>query len=531
MPETTLPPLPLGTSDFEALRNAGQLYVDKTEQLYRLASLRQKFFLTRPRRFGKSLLVSTFASLFRNGLKHFSGLAIEKLWKDTTYIVVEIDFSEIKNIEGLQDFYTQFDFALIDAFEPAGFTFDENKHQDVIKQLSRWMKQQPSNSLVLLIDEYDSPLTACLEDKELFKSVRTKLSSFYATVKANDACLRFVFMTGITKFNQTGIFSELNSFTDISLYPRYGTLLGYSEADIRHYFAGYLRCAAEEQHLSIEEILERLRENYDGYCFDQKVSTHVYAPWSVMQFLAAPDLGFSNYWVSSGGTLTLLETYLHSHALKSPAEYGEEQAVACDELKASSDLDSINDLVLLTQAGYLTIKRQEIDTFFVSYPNREVATSMASLYARMLLKQQTVGSQGGQNVKDAVLAGDIETLFPAVNKTFNAFDYVKYPIRDEKTCQTFLLILLTCVGFDVTSERHNALGRSDLEWDTPHFHWVIELKFQRKGQDAEALLKEASQQIRNRRYGETASKPFVRAAAVFSEEKRTFAAWQNADAS
>lgn len=408
MPETTLPPLPLGTSDFEALRNAGQLYVDKTEQLYRLASLRQKFFLTRPRRFGKSLLVSTFASLFRNGLKHFSGLAIEKLWKDTTYIVVEIDFSEIKNIEGLQDFYTQFDFALIDAFEPAGFTFDENKHQDVIKQLSRWMKQQPSNSLVLLIDEYDSPLTACLEDKELFKSVRTKLSSFYATVKANDACLRFVFMTGITKFNQTGIFSELNSFTDISLYPRYGTLLGYSEADIRHYFAGYLRCAAEEQHLSIEEILERLRENYDGYCFDQKVSTHVYAPWSVMQFLAAPDLGFSNYWVSSGGTLTLLETYLHSHALKSPAEYGEEQAVACDELKASSDLDSINDLVLLTQAGYLTIKRQEIDTFFVSYPNREVATSMASLYARMLLKQQTVGSQGGQNVKDAVLAGDMK---------------------------------------------------------------------------------------------------------------------------
>ena len=530
MNDTVLAPLPTGTSDFETLRGRGQIYVDKTALIYELASRSEKFFLTRPRRFGKSLLVSTFASLFKNGLKYFSGLAIEKLWKDTTYNVVEIDFSEIKNITGFEDFKKQLNETLESAFKPLGFELDRSSDISLMKQLSAWMKTIASNSVVLLIDEYDSPLTACLGDKALFRSVRTRLASFYATVKANDRCFRFVFMTGIAKFNQTGIFSELNNFSDLSLDPRYGTFLGYSEDDIRTYFSGYLNRASQRLNLSPDDVLDRMRENYDGYCFDQQASTHVYAPWSVMKFLDAPELGFSNYWMKSGGTLTLLEKYLHSHALKSPTEYGEEQAVGCDELDASADFDEISDLVLLTQAGYLTIKRQEIDTFFVSYPNREVAKSMASLYARMLLKKKTVGSVGGQKIKDAVLAGSVEDLFSTVNKTFAAFDYVQHPIKTEKICQTFLLITLTCVGFEVISERHNALGRSDLEWDTNDHHWVIELKFQRRGQDANALLADAVRQIRDKNYGASSSKPLIRAAAVFSEEKRAFVGWQDADA-
>ncbi len=530
MNDTVLAPLPTGTSDFETLRGRGQIYVDKTALIYELASRSEKFFLTRPRRFGKSLLVSTFASLFKNGLKYFSGLAIEKLWKDTTYNVVEIDFSEIKNITGFEDFKKQLNETLESAFKPLGFELDRSSDISLMKQLSAWMKTIASNSVVLLIDEYDSPLTACLGDKALFRSVRTRLASFYATVKANDRCFRFVFMTGIAKFNQTGIFSELNNFSDLSLDPRYGTFLGYSEDDIRTYFSGYLNRASQRLNLSPDDVLDRMRENYDGYCFDQQASTHVYAPWSVMKFLDAPELGFSNYWMKSGGSLTLLEKYLHSHALKSPTEYGEEQAVGCDELDASADFDEISDLVLLTQAGYLTIKRQEIDTFFVSYPNREVAKSMASLYARMLLKKKTVGSVGGQKIKDAVLAGSVEDLFSTVNKTFAAFDYVQHPIKTEKICQTFLLITLTCVGFEVISERHNALGRSDLEWDTNDHHWVIELKLQRRGQDANALLADAVRQIRDKNYGASSSKPLIRAAAVFSEEKRAFVGWQDADA-
>ena len=528
MTEKVLQPLPTGTSDFETLRGRGQIYVDKTHLIYELANRTEKFFLTRPRRFGKSLLVSTFASLFRHGLQFFSGLAIEKLWKDTTYNVVEIDFSKVKGFTDFESFENKVRSVVVRAFAKGGFILDKSEKSEWIDQISDWMDEQPSNSLVLLIDEYDAPLTSCLENKKLFDKVRGLLSSFYAIVKSNDACLRFVFMTGIAKFNQTGIFSELNNFSDISLNPDYGTLLGYSENDIRHCFADYLDRAAKKLQLSADEVVDRMRDNYDGYCFDQHVSTHVYAPWSVLKFLDAPNLGFSNYWMKSGGTLTLLEKYLHSHALKSPTEYDEEQVVSSDELDASSDLDEISDLVLLTQAGYLTIKRFEIDTFYVSYPNREVAKSMAALYARMLLKKKTVGSVGGQKIQDAVLAGNVEELFLAVNKTFVAFDYVQHPIKNEKICQTFLLIILTCVGFEVIPERHNALGRSDLEWDTNDAHWVVELKFQRKGQNAETLLTEAVQQIRDCNYGASFAKPLIRAAAVFSEEKRAFVCWQNA---
>ena len=179
--------LPVGTSDFEVLRASNQIYVDKTALVYKLASLRQKFFLTRPRRFGKSLLVSTFASLFRNGLTHFSGLAIEKLWKDTTYSVVEIDFSRIKNFEDLAGFEASLKSLLVRAFAKNGFVFDKSQESEWMDQISDWLEAQPNSSLVLLIDEYDAPQTACLENKELFVSVRKRLATFYSIVKSNDA--------------------------------------------------------------------------------------------------------------------------------------------------------------------------------------------------------------------------------------------------------------------------------------------------------------------------------------------------------
>lgn len=529
MAENAPSPLPIGTSDFEALRDAGQIYVDKTALVYQLASLRQKFFLTRPRRFGKSVLVTTFASLFKKGLTYFSGLAIEKLWKDTTYNVVEIDFSEIKNIEDLQDFYTQLDGRLIDAFEPAGFHYDESAHPSVIRQLSRWMKRLPTNSLVLLIDEYDSPLTACLRNPKLFKSVCTRLSSFYATVKANDACLRFVFMTGIVKFNQTGIFSELNNFTDISLDPMFSTLLGYTDEDITRYFSGYLTKAAETLKLPPNEVLARLRENYDGFCFDDEVTEHLYAPWSVLNFFSRPSRGFINYWMRSGGTPNLLQEYLHSHALKTPSEYGADQLVKYADLDCSADLDHINDVSLLTQAGYLTIKKRNFNSFWVGYPNKEVAVSLAQLYSEKLLRDQDLTAVKAETIIPALNNGDISELFESANRAFAALNYVRFPITEEKFCQAYLQVFIAGAGFTVKSETEGSLGRSDLEVDTEKLHWVIELKFQRKKQNAEAMLTQALQQIRDRNYGAASPKKLIRVAAVFSEEKRAFVCWKATD--
>ena len=524
-----LPDLPLGTSDFEALRLRKMIYVDKTALVYQLASRSEKFFLTRPRRFGKSLLVSTFASLFKNGLKCFSGLAIEKLWQDKTYNVIEVDFSRVKNFKNFEEFEASLRSLIVRAFAKNGFVLDRSLESEWIDQISDWLEAQPKNSFVLLIDEYDAPQTACLDNKALFKEVRTLLSKFYAVIKSNDASWRFVFMTGITKFNQTGIFSELNNFTDISLNLVFASLLGYTEEDIDRYFSGYAEVAAKALNLSTKELRRELRKNYDGYCFDLEASQHLYAPWSVLQFFSWPSQGFQNYWMQSGGRPSLLQQYLHTHSLKSPAEYGEEQPVSINSLRCSTDLEGIDDLALLTQAGYLTIKRRKGQTFFVSYPNQEVADSMATLYSEMLLRNQTLEAVGAGDLQRALLTGDVTPLFEAANRAFAAVDYTQYPITDEKHCQAFLQVFIAGANYDVSAERHSALGRSDLEVEAPKVHWVFELKFQRKGESAEALLAKAAEQIIEKQYGAASTKPVIRVAAVFSEEKRGFVSWRRVD--
>ena len=218
-PEQTLP---LGVSDFAGLRRDGLIYVDKTEMIARMAATRKgKFFLARPRRFGKSLLVSTFESLFKYGLRDFQGLAIESLWKDKTYNVVRLDFSEVKNFSTVEEFKEGLLELLVSAFSSVGFRYERDSFLSVIRQLSGWLREQvPVSSVVLLIDEYDAPLTACLDQPELFEEVRKTLASFYAILKSNDGALRFLFITGITKYSKVSIFSELNNLNDIVLKPQ-----------------------------------------------------------------------------------------------------------------------------------------------------------------------------------------------------------------------------------------------------------------------------------------------------------------------
>ena len=222
-----LQPLPIGTSDFSALRSAGQTYVDKTEFVYELASERQKYFLARPRRFGKSLLISTFETLFRDGLKNFEGLKIEKLWKEVkTYSVVRLDFSRLKSTD-TEDFDSLLAEYLSHRFSAVGFT-ESARGGSILNQLEAFLKKLPDSSLVVLIDEYDAPLTTVINDQFGFARVREALSAFYALLKSNDRVIRFLFLTGIITFNKLSIFSELNNLNDISLSPRYGSLLGYA---------------------------------------------------------------------------------------------------------------------------------------------------------------------------------------------------------------------------------------------------------------------------------------------------------------
>ena len=240
-------------------------------------------FISRPRRFGKTLLVSTFESLFRNGIRDFKGLAIETIWTDKTYKVVRLDFSEIKDYSSEADFLSKFYDQLLRKFRQAGFDYEE-KNGLFMGQVSAWLSSLPPSSLVILIDEYDAPLTASLDDLELFDRIRSAMSAFFQVLKSNEGCLRFFFMTGITKYRQTSIFSEFNFFDDISLNRAYGTLIGYTEEEIKNYFSYYLNEAKLQLELDEDEIVDQLRKNYDGFSFDQEAATHVFCPWSVLNF-------------------------------------------------------------------------------------------------------------------------------------------------------------------------------------------------------------------------------------------------------
>lgn len=543
MANIELQSLPLGTSSFSALRNAGQIYVDKTDLIYELASKRQKFFLARPRRFGKSLLVSTFESLFKYGLRDFKGLAIEKLWKEEkSYQVVRLDFSEIKNFSDAEQFQTVIDQYFVDLMQRNNYNSPLKNGNEGLRAFKSWLAVQKDNSIVLLIDEYDAPLTACLSNHLLFDSVRMKLAELYAGIKSNDRVLRFFFMTGITKFSKASIFSELNNFTDLSLMSEFGSLLGYTHAEAERYFSDYLDKAAEILGMSKSSLLSEMTLNYDGFCFEKSAKQQVFSPWSFLKFLSFPSNGFDNYWYESAGNPTALQQYLKSHTLREPMDYFKPKFVPIASLQATAaDVEHIDDLVLLTQAGYLTIKDVGTDSFLVGYPNKEVSDSMARLYRDKLLSSQSVDQLGAMHLRSDLYLGNVDSVVQQVNKLFLAIDYKKYPITDETTCRNYMQLFLTLGAYVRTyAELRNALGRSDLEVETSELHWVFELKFLKREdkpddelnvREAERLLDTAIDQIRERHYGEAdfSGKKLIRVALVFSEKERQFIRWRTAD--
>ena len=522
-----LNPLPTGRSTFRALRKDGSIYVDKTELICELASKREKFFLARPRRFGKTLLISTFECLFSAGTRDFKGLAAEKLWRDKTYDVVTLDFSTTKDCATTAAFEKKFSALLNREFGQLGFQYDEGASPDIVDQLSEWLKNRPNGSLVLLVDEYDAPLTSHLNDESFFSAVRDRLSNFYITIKSREGCLRFFFMTGITRFRNASIFSAFNPITDISPYPRYSSLLGYTEDELLVYFGSYLQQAANRLKLSPNELLSKMRDMYDGFCFDMQASSHVYVPWSVLQFLAYPENGLLNYWFDSAGKPTVLMNYLKDHQMVSPDDYSDERILPLDALLRSADLASLEPTTLLFQAGYLSIAKRNRNTVVLRYPNQEMRESMALLYTEIMLQGNTTAYTASQTLADVLATGKTNDVMELINSIINGFTYADWSMNSEADCRRTLYIMLASNRLRPLTELHNALGRSDIEIEDSGLHWVFELKFAAEGNSPKHLLKTAVRQIRERRYGD-AARPFARlkrVAAVFSSKERRFTHW------
>lgn len=523
-------PLPIGTSSFTELRRNNQIYVDKTDLIWKIASKREKFFLARPRRFGKSLLISTFESLFNSGLRDFEGLKIESLWKDERkFKVVRLDFSEIKQFFDLAEFERKLASLLIRRFQPLGFVYRQSEIFSVVDQLSDWMRTIGGTSLVILIDEYDSPLTATINSSELFGRVRSVLSDFYAILKSNDAALRFLFITGITKFNKVSIFSELNNLSDLTLDPEFGTLLGYTPEETEYYFSDYLRVAEASLNLDHTELMHKLVKNYDGFCFDLFARHRVFSPWSVLNFLKRPSLGFQNYWFESGGRPSVLLGYMQSHILRNPEEYCSQKSIQLSELSGSSDVESLSDIGLLTQAGYLTIRNVNQGVAFLDYPNEEVRRSMALLYVKQLLKEKLPIQVGAGSIRRDLVEKNAEAVFQQLNRFFASIDYQNYPAKDESMVRAIVFAYVAGTGLEVRSEVHNFKGRSDLEVLAEDVRWIFEFKVAREGENPEKKLTEALRQIESREYGtQYASSGCMKIALVYSTEKRKFVKWKRA---
>ena len=529
------------TASFDDIRRSGYTYVDKTALIYELAWQRSFYFLSRPRRFGKSTLVSTLEELFLHGVKsydghdsYFKGLYIEDKWTDEKdYLIMKLDFAELFTdycSTGLE-FENRFVQVLNDFAKQFGITPKENAK--VSDAFSNILKNVAIKSLVILIDEYDFPLTQNINHPDVFEDIAKSLRSFYQSMKSNSGKYRFVFITGITRYKDTAIFTAGNTIEDVSLYTEYGEIVGYTKDEIRHYFADYLKYSASVRKSKaieqltkddVEDLLNELASMYDGYCFDKRCMTHVYSTWSIISFFKNRFAEFENYWYVNGGLPSILQSYISD--VKDQAQdilKSNQVTVDISTFLNPTNLDTMDIRVLLYQTGYLTLDKTDNDIIYLKFPNHEIIDSFKTLYfGRVFKDTDKRAALKARKIDTLTTSRDIVDYF---NRILNAVDYEHYPLTQESAVTNSLFMFFNGYGLTHTNVNvHSSKGRADLIIEDSKRRIVCELKYAKESDNAESLLKEACLQIENREYGETEPKPqqILKLALVFSEKERKF---------
>ena len=521
--------LPLGITSFKKIRDKNYIYVDKTDIIAKFVGDLGPFFLSRPRRFGKSTLVDTLDVLFSQGIEAFSGLKItqsdnnesldeikQRLDLTKTYKVLRLSFDkidtlspkeiEIKYIEILKKFFATLDIHI------ASNSTDISTIMDI-------GCEQLQEEIVLLIDEYDTPLTYYLDDSEKFKEIRAILSRFYKIVKRYDEIFRFIFITGITKYSNDNIFSGFNNYQDLSFDSEYGSIVGYTQEELEYYFKDYIQKAAvtlnEKEGVNIytyELMLQKLKEHYDGYCFDRFASIHVYNPWSILNFLNESHRGFIPYWLNSGGAMpALLLKYMQrqqandNYYVQKYLSLDKEFGVSINALNPASV--SIYDerfsfIALLYQAGYLTIKRITDAGIILVYSNKEVKDAFAKVILKTFYKKQNNESLFTlkDNIQQAFKFKNYVLAIDEFNKVINNFSPNSTNKFNEALFVDIVAMCLTIANFRYTRENPSALGYSDLCFEAYDRVFVCEFKLATSESKIKLKLKEAKEQIQKRKY-------------------------------
>lgn len=478
---------PIGIQNFEKLRQDGYLYIDKTGLVYSLVQTSNCYFLSRPRRFGKSLLISILEAYFLGKKELFKGLAIEKLEQEwTVYPVLHLDLNIEKydSIDNLTDILN----VNLKLWEQ---TYGSNDAETSVSLrfagIIRRAYKQTGRRVVVLVDEYDKPLLQSIGNKALQEEFRNTLKPFYGVLKSLDGCIRFALLTGVTKFGKVSVFSDLNNLDDISMNNQYATLCGITEKEIHTNIEEGIRSLASAQNLSYEETCVKLKEMYDGYHFTSD-SEGIYNPFSL--FNALKNKSFGNYWFETGTPTYLVELLKRNrYNLKDMTE----TVSSADVLNSIYGDDE--PIPVIYQSGYLTIKgyNPRFKTYRLGFPNKEVEEGFMNFlipYYTPIKKEKTAFSI--ENFVEEIERGDIDSFFRRLQSFFADTPYEL--VRDrELHYQNVLFIVFKLIGLYVKAEYHTSQGRIDLALQTDKYIYVMEFKL-------EGSAEEALRQIEEKQY-------------------------------
>ena len=526
------------TGSFKKFYLNDQIYVDKTEYIYNLINNEARVFISRPRRFGKSLTLDTIATLFETGVEpYFKGTWIYDKWTEPTYPVFRLSFLNLDN-SSLDLFKKQLN-SIISEFaikiSVKGYV-EKTEPEDSILSLLEKLEEE-TRQIVILIDEYDYQLTSNINNDDLYKQFQQKIKRFYANIKDKFA-IKFLGITGVTRLKDVSIFSVGSDINDITNASAYSQMIGFTRDEIKKHYIDYLKLAAscenkcrveEVTDTQIESMLDMMAQNYDGYCFDEFYKKKVFSTWSVNKFFQSvvsnKFVYFGEYWYDNGGLPSILVNYLKTYELNSFDYLNKENPITIpvNDFMNPTALTTINQNVLMCQTGYLTLRSALTSgdlTVDLGIPNGEIYKALNRLLAINFYKEGIYALAKG--VRDLLDAGEIEDIIDRFNSVINSVSYDHFPINSEATVQNYLYLFLIGAGIETTTESHSSKGRADLIIETKNRRIVIELKYAQNETEAKTKLTDAVEQIKSRDYGNTEPKKaeLLRIAAVFNADPK-----------
>lgn len=511
---------PIGIQSFEKIRTEGYVYVDKTALIFQLVSEGSYYFLSRPRRFGKSLLLSTLEAYFSGKRDLFEGLAISQLENDwNAYPILHLDLNTEK-YDSAASLENKLNLALSEWEGIYGSNPNERSLSTRFEGVIRRAAEHTGKQAVILVDEYDKPMLQAIGNNALQEEYRSTMKAFYGALKSCDKYIRFAFLTGVTKFGKVSVFSDLNHLTDISLDYRYADICGISETELHQYFDEEVEEVAKFNQMSKEECYKHLKDDFDGYHFYPK-AVGVYNPFSLLNTLGSRQ--FRDYWFETG-TPTFLVTQLQKTGYQ--LQFMTEEELTEDTLNSIDIMDE-NPLPLLYQSGYLTIKDydKEFKTYRLQFPNREVREGFVKFLVPFYTPRHSDKSTFfiGNFVKD-VRSGKAEDFMRRLDAFFANGDYALMGDK-ELYFHNAVYVFFTLLGFYVEVERHTTEGRMDILIQTNDFVYIMELKID---QNADVALK----QIEDKGYAKpfaADSRKLFKIGVNFSTEKRCIDDWKIVD--